>query len=251
MENYVFLKKRLIKNQRESEFSVLNFDDEIVKNFYTETKAKVVWVSRKQEVDGAYIKDNKIYFKGEYITDVDKSPLSGEHNEYNLLFAVASAKIIGVSNIAISKGIEEFKGIPHRIELVKEKDGVRYYNDSKATNTASTISALKCMQKPTVLVLGGSDKGEDYTALFESVKNSLVIHTVLTGNTRFNMLEKAKQIGLENVTLTGDFELAIKIAKMNCFEGCNLLLSPGAASFDKFNSFEERGDCFKKIVEDF
>ena len=251
MDNYVYLKKRLLKNQKESEYSVLNFDDEIVREFSTETKAKIVWISREREVDGGYLKDDALYFKGEKIIDLKDLALKGEHNEYNALFAIACSKIIGIENSSIYKGLKDFKGIPHRIELIKEKDGINYYNDSKATNTASTITAIKTMKLPTVLVLGGSEKGEDYTELFRAIKDSLVIHIVLTGASRFNMLEKAKQMGVEGITLTSDFDLAIKIAKMNCFDGSNLLLSPATASFDRFSGYQERGNAFRRITEEF
>lgn len=143
-----------------------------------------------------------------------------------------------------------FKGVKHRIELVKIKNGVEFYNDSKATNTASTISAIKTMQKPTILILGGSEKGEDYTLLFESIKLSNVIHVVLTGSSRYNMLDCASRLGVESLTVTEKFECAIKIANLLARDGDAVLLSPACASFDAFSGFEERGEKFIKVVED-
>jgi UDP-N-acetylmuramoylalanine--D-glutamate ligase len=248
MENYVFLKKRIFKNQRESEYTVLNFDDQTVKNFYTETRGKVVWVSLVSVVDGAYRENGKLYYKGEFIIDQDDLKLYGEHNVYNTLFAITCAKLMGVKSEQIATALKSFKGVKHRMELVAEINGVKYYNDSKATNTASTIVALKTLREPTILILGGSDKGEDYGALFETIKISEVKHVIITGATRYKMLSSAGQVGVTDITLTEDFDFAVKIAKMMAKTGENVLLSPACASFDRFNNFEERGMAFTKLI---
>lgn len=249
MDNYVFLKKRIFKNQRESEYAVLNYDDEIVRGFYPEVKSKVVWISLKECVDGAYISDGKIYFDGEYLMDEKDLRLKGEHNAYNALFAIVATKLIGVSDLAIVTALKNFKGVRHRIEHVLSKNGVDYYNDSKATNTASTISALSSMVRPTVLILGGSEKGENYVNLFDKIKKSPIKQVILTGASRFNMLETAGRVGYSNVTVTANFYDAVKIANMFTESGDNLLLSPACASYDCFDGYEERGDAFVKIVE--
>ncbi len=249
MDNYVFLKKRIFKNQRESEFLVLNFDDEIVKGFFTETKAQVVWVSLKERVDGAYRENGKLYFNNEFIVDEKELRLKGEHNIYDVLFAISCAKLFLVPTEIIRNALINFKGIKHRLQLVRVKDGVDYFNDSKATNTASTISALKSMQKPTVLILGGSEKGEDYSLLFETIKFSPVKHVILIGASRFNMLDIASRVGVKSITVTENFNSAVKIANLFAESGDCVLLSPACASFDAFKNFEERGDEFIKVVE--
>lgn len=250
MDNYVFLKKRIFKNQRESEYLVLNYDDEIVRTFYTETKAKIIWVSLKEKVDGAYRENGKLFFNEEFIADENELRLKGDHNIYDVLFSVVCAKLFNVETNTIRDALINFKGVKHRIELVKIKNGVEFYNDSKATNTASTISAIKTMQKPTVLILGGSEKGEDYTLLFESIKLSNVKQVVLTGMSRFNMLDVASRVGVKSVTVTEKFECAVKIANIFAENGDAVLLSPACASFDAFSGFEERGEKFIKVVED-
>lgn len=249
MENYIYLKKRIFKNQRESEFTVLNFDDLTVRSFFTETKAKVVWVSSKEKVEGVYQQNGKLYYYDEYVMDVDNLSLKGEHNLSDALFAIACAKIMGVETDIIARELTMFRGVRHRIELVCEKEGVKYYNDSKATNTSSTLSAIKTMSTPTVLILGGSEKGESYDALFSDIKSSMVKHVVITGASRYNMLESAGRIGVYNVTITPDFYCAVKIAKMMANQGDSILLSPACASFDSFSGFEERGEAFCKVVE--
>ena len=251
MDNYIYLKKRIFKNQRESEFSVLNYDDKIVKGFSTEIKSKILYVSTKEKVNGAYLDGNKLYYFDEYITSKDELKLSGEHNVYNALFAIVIAKLMKVENEIIASALKNFKGVKHRMELIAIKEGVEFYNDSKSTNTASAISAIDSINKPIILILGGSEKGENYIKLFEKIKSSMVKHVVLTGASRYNMLESAGKVGYSNLTLTNDFTTAVKITKLLSDDGDVVLLSPACASFDTFTCFEERGETFKQIVDGF
>ena len=253
MENYIFLKKKIFKCQTASEYTVLNFDDNTVKEFSAECKAKTLFVSLKEQVDGAYVSNGKIYYFEEYILDVNELSLNGEHNVYDSLFAICVSKLLGVPNRAICRALKNFKGVRHRMELVAEKNGVKYFNDSKATNTASTISAIDTMKAPTVIILGGSEKGENYELLFDKIKKSQIKHTVITGASRFNMIRSAEKVGYTHFTVTQDFSFAVKIASMLANDGENVLLSPACASFDCFGNFEERGDVFinevKKVCE--
>ena len=249
-ENYLFLKKRIFLNQKESEFAVLNFDDEIVKEFEKDIKAKVIFVSIKEKVNGAYLLNNGLYFKDEFVMPLEKLSLKGEHNVYNALFAIAVAKLYKIENSVIENSLANFKGVKHRIQLVAEIDGVKFYNDSKATNTASTMTAIDSVKEDKILILGGSEKGENYTKLFEKIKNSNVKQIVLTGAARFNMLDAASKIGLANITLTKDFDYAVKIAYMFANDGDAVLFSPACASFDNFKNYEERGERFISCVEE-
>lgn len=250
MDNYIFLKKRIFKNQRESEYVILNYDDDIVRSFAKEVKAKVLYVSLKGKVDGAYRIDDKLYFNDEFIMKQSDLKLKGEHNVFNALFSIAIAKLMDFDNEKIENALKNFKGVSHRMELVAKKDGVEFYNDSKATNTASTISAIEVIDRPTILILGGSEKGEDYSKMFEKIKNSNVKHVILTGASRFNMLKCAQEINFNNITLTHDFIIAIKIANLISHEGDCIILSPACASFDSFSGYEERGNKFKEIVDE-
>ncbi|MBR5192587.1 MAG: UDP-N-acetylmuramoyl-L-alanine--D-glutamate ligase [Clostridia bacterium] len=248
MENYVFLKKKIFKNQQCDDFAVLNYDDDLVREFKEEINSKIIWVSLKESVKGAYLKEGKLYYFNEYIMDVENLALIGEHNVYNSLFAIAVCKILGINNEVIVSALKTFKGVKHRIELVAEKNGKKYFNDSKSTNTASSIVALSAMQAPTVLILGGSEKGENYDNLFEKIKLSEIKHVVLTGASRLNMLNCATKHGVNNVTVTESFSVAVNVANMVAKEGENVLLSPACASFDKFSGYEERGEEFIKLV---
>ena len=249
MENYIFLKKRIFANQRESDYCLLNYDDETVRSFYPDIKAKVVWVSCEEEVDGAYLKDGALYFKGEKITEAANIPLVGGHNIYNALFAAAVSRLLGADTGAIAKAIKEFKGVPYRTQLVAEINGVKFINDSKSTNTASAMTAIAAVKIPTVLILGGSEKGETYDKLFECIKNSAVKHVVLTGVSRRNMLAAADKAEYHDITVCTDFDYAVKIAAMMANSGEQVLLSPACASFDAFSNFEERGERFNEIAE--
>ena len=248
MENYVFLKKRIFANQRESEYCVLNFDDETVKGFYTEVRAKVVWVSTEEEVDGAYEKGGALYYKGERVLDIDELPILGKHNEYNALFAIAVARLMGIDAEIIARALKNFKGVPFRNQLVAIKGGVKFVNDSKSTNTASSITAINACVEPVVLILGGSEKGESYDKLFETIKNSTVKHVILTGSSRRNMLISADKAGYNEITVCPNFDYAVKIAVLMANSGDKVLLSPACASFDAFSSYVERGERFNKIA---
>ena len=193
MDNYVFLKKKIFKNQKESEYTVLNYDDETVRGFSSQTGGKTVFVSTKETVDGAFVKDSAIYYKGERVIETGDLAVKGEHNLYNAAFAVACAKLLGVDNESIVSGLADFKGIKHRLENVLEKDGVIYYNDSKSTNTASAISAIGFMDRPFVIILGGSEKGEKYDLLFGKIARSVCRYVVITGASRYSMMKAARQ----------------------------------------------------------
>jgi UDP-N-acetylmuramoylalanine--D-glutamate ligase len=174
--------------------------------------------------------------------------LVGEHNYQNIMASVIAAKIIGLSNETIKQQIASFEAPEHRCEYTETINGIKFYNDSKATNTSATMVAIDAMTAPTVLILGGSEKGEKYNALFEKIKQKPVKHVVLTGASRYAMLNSAGEIGLTDITITSDFKFAVKIAMMRAEKGDNVLLSPACASFDYFSGYEERGELFSKIV---
>ena len=249
MENYIFLKGKILSNMRESEYAVLNHDDATVVKFSEKTKAKCVFFSIKNEVNGAYVSDGKIYYKGKYIMDTAEIPIGGAHNVLNVLASVCVAKIMGIADDEIAQKIRIFKGVKHRIQFIKTVDGVDYYNDSKATNADATLKAVDSMKKPTVLILGGKDKGLPFDGLFERLKNSEVKHVVLTGESRYTLLESAKKAQFDCVSVTEDFEIAFKIAKIAAKDGDCVLLSPACSSFDAFSDYEERGDKFISLVE--
>ena len=248
MENYVFLKAKLLKNSSEAEYAVLNYDDPTVRSFAERTKANTVFFSVRERVNGAYFENGTLYFKDEKILSASELLIGGLHNIQNALAAIAAAKIMGVETQFIAAALTAFKGVRHRIELVGEVDGVAYIDDSKGTNVDATVKAVGCMKRETVLLLGGKNKGYDYSRLFSVLKRSPVVHAVLYGENRYELLKCAREQAFECVTLCNQFEFAVKIAAMIAKCGQTVLLSPASASFDEFASYEERGEAFVQIV---
>ncbi len=249
MENYVFLKSKILRNLRESEYAVLNYDDEVVRGFAKSTKAKVVYFSMRERTEGAYFENGSVYFNGEKYFDVSDMTLTGVHNVYNALACVAAAHILGIDKNKVAEAICSFKGIKHRIEVVSKSNGVTYIDDSKGTNVDATVKAMNAMTEPTVILLGGKDKGYDYMPLFSSMKESKVVHAVLYGENRFKLLNAAIKAGFSDFSLCAEFRPAVRLAQFIAKPGQNVLLSPASSSFDSFTNYEERGDAFKKLVE--
>ena len=251
MENYIYLKRKLLKNCTESEYAVLNADDAIVREFSEHTKAKTVWFSGSERVDGAYLEDHSLCFRGEKLLSTDDLSVTGEHNVLNALAAIAAAKLFGIPNEAIAEALSSFKGVAHRTEKVLERGGVTYIDDSKATNVDSCLKALKGLDRETVLILGGKDKGERYEPLFAALKTSRVVHAVLCGENAFRLMNAAMAEGYTSVTLCRPFEVAVRVACLTARPGQSVLLSPASASFDCFQNFEERGEKFASLVKEY
>lgn len=249
MENYIFLKAKLLKNQTEAEYAVLNYDDLVVRAFAEKTKAKVLYFSLKERVRGAFYEEGYLWFGKEKIMPVAQLPTAGLHNVQNALAVIIAAKIMGVKNEKIVQGITGFKGIKHRVELIGEIDGVRFVDDSKGTNVDATLKAISCMQSETVILLGGKNKGYDYNKLFAALPHSKVVHAVLYGENRYALLKSARTTGYDKITLCDGFDFAVKVAIMKAQSGQTVLLSPASASFDEFASYEERGEKFVEIVQ--
>ena len=249
MENYIFLKSRLLKNCVETEYAVLNYDDPIVRAFAEKTKAQVLYFSVKERVHGAYYEDGVLCFGKEKILPVSDLPIGGLHNVQNALAVIVAAKLMGVKNEDIVSALTTFKGIRHRVELVATVDGVAYINDSKGTNVDATLKAVEAMKADTVLLLGGKNKGYDYEKLFSALTGSRVKHAVLYGENRFNLLKSARACNYEAVTLCDTFDFAVRVASLKAKAGENVLLSPASASFDEFANYEERGEAFVAIVQ--
>ena len=250
MENYTLVKSKIVIPLKESEFAILNYDDDRVKDFSKLTKAKILWFSVKEEVDGGYLKDDSIYFNGEKIIEIDKLLIKEQHNVQNVLATVCALKAVGVETQDIIKSLTNFKGVKHRFQTVCEKNGVIFINDSKSTNPDSTMKAVCSLKTPAVLIVGGSDKRLDYTELFDTIKNSSKItRTVITGQSADGMLSSAIKVGLDKVSVVKGFDEAVKTAYMLCGKGEAVLLSPATASFDEFKDFEERGERFVKVAK--
>ena len=251
MENYIFLKAKLLRNSSEAEFAVLNYDDSIVRGFAEKTKAKIVFFSVRERINGAFYENGDLYFGREKIISKDDLPIGGLHNVQNALAVIAAAKILGIKTADIVAALTEFKGVKHRIEKVDEVDGVTYIDDSKGTNVDATLKAIGCMKTETILLLGGKNKGYNYNPLFSALSKTKIVHAVLYGENRFSLLKSARECGFDKITVCEGFEFAVRVAALKAENGQTVLLSPASASFDEFASYEERGDKFVEIVRSF
>ncbi len=247
MENYIYLKSRILKNSAESEYAVLNYDDPVVRGFAEKTKAKVIWFSLKERVEGGYVSEGNFCYFGEKLFPVSDLPLEGAHNEANALAALCAAKIMGAPDGAIFSALKSFRGVAHRLQTIGTLGGVTFIDDSKATNVDSAIKAIGSVKAETVLLLGGKDKGYSYEPLFDEIKNSGVVHAVIYGENAFRILNAALKKGFTSVTLCRPFDLAVRVAYLTAKKGQNVLLSPASASFDSFRSYEERGERFAQV----
>ncbi len=248
MDNYVYLKSRILKNCAESEYAVLNHDDPITRSFAEKTKAKAVWFSLREPVDGGYLSDGCFCFRGEKLFPVPELPLDGDHNAANALAAICAAKIMGVKSETIVSALKTFRGVAHRLQRIGEIGGVTFIDDSKATNVDSAIKAVGSVKGESVLLVGGKDKGYSYEPLFDAVRNSGVVHCVIYGENAFRILNAALKKGFTAVTLCRPFDVAVRVAYLTAKPGQNLLLSPASASFDAFRNYEERGDRFRELM---
>lgn len=253
MDNYIASKAQIFKNQDAKDCIVLNWDDKTLREISKSAKGKIYWFSRKDNLKrGAYLRDNDIVFKDDdgiekYICNKMQVYIPGDHNLENALCAVTVASILGVSAQVIRKTLMTFTGVEHRIEFVREVRGVRYINDSKGTNPDATIKACEAMRAPTVLILGGYDKGGDFFELFNTF-NGYIKAVIAIGETKYKIKDAADQCGFNNIVLAETFEQAVEISTDYATPGMNVLLSPACASFDMFNDYEHRGKVFKELV---
>lgn len=248
MENYIFLKSKLLRNMRESEFAVLNYDDPAVRKFADEARCAVRWFSVRERVHGAFLFEGGLYYENEKIMDAADLPLKGEHNIKNALAALCAARLAGISGEAVASALSHMQGVRHRIQTIAEIGGVTYIDDSKGTNIDAALTAVSCMQSDTVLLLGGKDKGYDYDELFVKLRSSRAVHFVLYGENRFRLLNSAVRANESRISLCDDFDTAVRLAAMTAKPGQCVLLSPASSSFDAFSGYEERGERFESIV---
>ncbi|QTC42326.1 UDP-N-acetylmuramoyl-L-alanine--D-glutamate ligase [Bacillus sp. V3] len=244
---YWHAKANITKNQTEDDYLIINYDQDHLVKTVGFTKASIIPFSTTQEVEGgAYIKAGGIYFKKERIGDLSSVVLPGAHNLENILCAVAAAKLYGVSNESIMSVLGKFAGVKHRTQFVKEVNGRKFYNDSKATNTLATKSALNAFNTPTILLAGGLDRGNGFDDLIPHLKN---VKTLITfGETADKLQQTGEKAGIQTILRVDNVEKAVPAAFENSEEGDVILLSPACASWDQYRTFEERGDIFIKAV---
>jgi UDP-N-acetylmuramoylalanine--D-glutamate ligase len=249
MEIYGAAKARIFENQTEQDVAILNADDPAVTS-YAPARSRLYWFSRKQRVEqGAYLHGEDLVFRHhgsqETILTRGEIPLVGAHNLENVLAAVVATRLAGASAPSVAKGIRTFPGVEHRLEFVAEINAVRYYNDSKATNVDATLKALDAFPGHILIVLGGKDKGSDYTVLQKPLREKAVLALLIGAASETIENQISGSVAIERV---GTLQQAVEIASRSARPGDVVLLAPACASFDQFEDYEHRGRVFKDLV---
>jgi len=247
---YVDAKTRIFENQQASDFAVLNADDPTCAALKDKAKSPLLWFSRKQPVEsGAFVKGDEIFFRrnGQEQPVLRRSDiqLKGEHNLENVLAAVAMTMVAGCGPLQVRQAVKEFRAVEHRLELVATINGVTFYNDSKATNVDATVKALESFPGNIHLILGGKDKGSDYSVLNPLLRER-VNRVYLIGAAADKI---AAQVQGSTVVRSGILERAVRQAFDVARPGDVVLLAPACASFDQFENYEHRGRVFKELVQ--
>ena len=252
-EIYANAKARLFETQGKQDFAVLNFDDQTCRAFAARTRAKTLWFSSRQSVPaGVWLKGEEIHFEGRPIMSRTQIKLRGMHNVENVMAASLLAHLAGAKWEDIGPAVTTFPGVEHRIEFVRELDGVEYYNDSKATNVDATLKAVDAFPKNIWLILGGKDKGSDYAPLraplAERGRGVLLIGAEPPYAYAAAPIIRKALAGVLPLIDAGTLEAAVAYARANARAGDTVLLAPACASFDQFQNYEERGTRFKHLV---
>lgn len=257
LEHYLAAKKKIFQNQDRFDLAVLNWDQEATRKLDQQLVAPVHWFSiyphrNRQGYQGTYIENGKIMYCGTQgepveIIELDQIKLLGKHNLENIVAAVTVSMHVGAKVEAIRKVLSSFTGVKHRLQFVGEKQGVRYYNDSKATNSLATLKALQAFSTPVFLIAGGLDRGEDFTNLKE-VFSEKVKCLIVYGQIAQSISKIANEAGVKEIFQVNNVKEAVQMAARLAQPGDTVLLSPAAASWDQFASFEERGDMFIQSV---
>ena len=240
-ESYKNIKKRIFKNFDDKSLAILNLENEDVVELTKDIKGRKEYFSSKKKTD-CYYENNALYYKNEKVIETKDILVKGMHNYENIMCAILVMKELGISNQIICDELKEFKGVEHRIEFVKELNNRKFYNDSKATNTVSTKIALDSFNTPTILIMGGLDRGHSFDELDDHLKN--VKYIICYGQTK----ERIKAWSKIDCKVVENLEEATKKAYELSQPGDTILLSPACASWDQFNSFEERGTLFKEVI---
>ena len=252
MEEYIRVKELITKNQTKEDYCILNYEDEVLREFGKKCPAKTVFFSSERKLEkGVFLDGDVICLKTDKetfeIVKTEELKILGKHNYENVMAASAMAYYAGVPMEVIHKAVTQFRAVAHRIEFVEEIDGIAYYNDSKGTNPDAAIKGIQAMNRPTLLIGGGYDKESSYEEWIQSFDGK-VKYLVLIGQTREKIQEAAHKCGFMNTILADNLEEAVSICTEKAEKGDAVLLSPACASWGQFDNYEQRGDKFKEYV---
>lgn len=252
MECYIETKECIAMNQTKEDTCVLNYEDEVLRDYGEKCPADVLFFSLKHRLKkGVFLEDGWLILKDEgpeeKVCHVDELHILGGHNHENAMAAIAVSHRMGVPTEIIRKTLLEFRAVEHRIEFVEEIDGVAYYNDSKGTNPDAAIKGIQAMNRPTHLIGGGYDKGSSYDEWIEAFDGK-VKTLVLLGVTAPKIADCARAHGFEEIVLVDSLEEAVQVCARRAVPGDAVLLSPACASWGMFDNYEQRGRLFKEYV---
>ena len=247
LEAYYKSKTEVYRNMTPEDTFLLNADDPVLAEYVKKypVPATVRSFSLDRTDTDNCVRDGQLYVGDEPVLPLSSIRLPGKHNLQNVMIAVSTAKVLGIANETIREVVEGFTGVEHRIEFVREKDGVRYYNDSKGTNTDATVTALKAFDKGVILLIGGFEKGLP----MDDVKAHLGCVKKVIGYGACGPRLVADTVGADGIVVTTLDEAVAEAVKI-AGPGDTVLLSPTTSSFDQYTCFEERGDHFKKLVNE-
>ena len=243
LENYAAAKRRLFETQTAEDHAVLNADDRMCVSFAGRTKATPHWFSRKA---GAEVRfdGRAIVVETQLVIDAEELPIRGLHNVENAMAATSAALLAGAKLADIAAALKTFPGVEHRLEFVREHNGVRYYNDSKATNVDATEKAIDAFSGKLWIILGGKDKNSDYSVLREKLRQKAEMILLIGAATPII----ASQLEGLPLVESGTIQHAVDLAASEAKPGDVVLLAPACASFDQFDNYEHRGRVFKDLV---
>jgi len=240
-------KARIFENQHREDVLVLNFDDPLVRALASRALSRVVPFSRSEKHEtGAYIENGRLMVRGETVCGIDEILIKGVHNIENAMAASAAALAAGADQASVAAVLREFPGLEHRLEFVREKDGVTYINDSKGTNVGAVMKSVEGFTRPVILIAGGLDKGSDFSPLAGLFKKRVKL-LILIGKAAGTMAGALG--GSTETVLAKTLRDAVQLAATRATRGDVVLLSPACASFDMFKDFEDRGRQFKEAVK--
>ena len=245
-ENYASAKRRLFETQRPGDFAILNADDPVCVSYAQHTAATAQWFSGRRKVEpGAHLCAGKLVLDGKLLMTDTEIPIRGRHNVENVLAASIAAARAGLPHASIAAAVRTFRAVEHRLEFVRNLDGIDFYNDSKATSVDATLKALEAFPGGLWVILGGKDKGLDYGVLRDPLA-AKARAALLIGAAAAKIADQIK--GAVPLVDSGTLDAAIAYAWAHAAPGDTVLLAPACASFDQFQSFEHRGETFKNIV---
>ena len=246
LDAYAGSKRRLFETQTENDYAVLNADDKICSGFPARAKSKIVWFSLEHAVPGPgfWLEGNMLRDEGGPLMEAAEIPVRGRHNIENTLAAATTARLAGASLTQIGDAVKTFRAVEHRLEFVRNWNGIDFYNDSKATNVDATLKAINAFESGLWVILGGKDKDSDYTVLRAPLKKAKAALLIGAAAVKID----GQIMGSTTLIQCGDMKTAVETASTQATKGDTVLLAPACASFDQFDNYEHRGRVFKSIV---